>query len=177
MKKIKSTDMLLEPIDYWENKLSINYKTEYIRYKKLCAKLNKKEVYKLDGIYYMTYSDWENHMTDKIKHLDYHELYEYVHFLNNLSRHSNTTINLTQVILLPLSISFLSLFILDPIRQLLLSPTWSGCIVAFISFVYLFIIIKYLATTSKDDALQCSFYSDLMILAKQQLSITQNPDS
>lgn len=84
MKQKKSTGVLLDPLDYWERKLCINYESEYVRYKKLCMKLNKKEIRKLDGAYYITYSDWEKRMTDAIQHLDSAELYEYIHFILHL---------------------------------------------------------------------------------------------
>ncbi len=57
MRNKKNTGIILKPIDYWERKLDINFETEFLRYKKLCTKLSKKEEQKLNGAYYITYSD------------------------------------------------------------------------------------------------------------------------
>ena len=74
MRKQKFKDGLLSPDEYWEKRLKINLQTEYIRYKKLCGKITKKEYRLLDGYYFITYCDWESYIKKIISDLDSNEL-------------------------------------------------------------------------------------------------------
>lgn len=168
MKKRKSSGMLLEPVDYWEKKLGINYKTEFVRYKKLCTKLTRKEVRRLDGVFYITYSDWEKKMVDTIKLLDRSELYEYIHFLNNLSRKSDNVINLTSGFLFPFLIGFLSPLLLELLRETYDIRNILVFIAVFILMGYFCqFIIKFFLDCG-DDPMRRSFYTDIMYLAERQ---------
>lgn len=169
MKKLESTRIhLLEPTVYWERKLNINYNTEFIRYKKLCAKLTKKEVRKLDGFYYTTYSEWKNQINNTINRLNHSELYEYIHFLNCLSRKSNTIVNITSQFIFPFAISLLGPFFLQIINGFAKTYNIAVFITAIVILFLFFRSIRKLISDSKDDSLRCSFYADIMYLAQSQ---------
>ncbi len=181
MKKRKSADILMAPTDYWEHKLDIKYKTEFIRYKKLCAKPSKKELFQLDGYYYITYRDWEAHISSLIENLDCSELQEYIRFLNNQARHSNTTISLTQTILVPLILGLLNTLMSTTFTSANYSGLVTKPIYAIISVIvlwvifwificaYFYLMMKKLIITSKDDSLNCSFYADMKEIAEARL--------
>lgn len=169
MKKKNSTGIqLLDPTAYWERKLNMNYDTEFIRYKKLCAKLTKKEVQKLDGLYYITYNDWKDQMVNTINLLDYSELYEYIHFLNSLSRKSDTITKITFQFIFPFAISLLGPFFLQLINESVKTYNIAVIITAIVILFCFYRSIRKLILDSKDDSLRCSFYADIMYLAKRQ---------
>lgn len=164
MKKVNSTGIqLLEPTVYWERKLNINYNTEFIRYKKLCTrKLRKKESRKLDGIYYITYTAWEQKMIATISPLDESELCEYIHFLNGHNNNSKIFIDLSSVFLIPFLLSFLCPCLLNFLDTFLnpngfsSSAVWIGAIIGgFYSFSGSMFDVK-------DDFLRRYFYNDLI---------------
>ena len=168
MRKLESTRIhLLEPTVYWEKKLNINYDTEFIRYKKLCIrKLRKKESRKLDGIYYITYTDWEQKMIATISPLDKSELYEYIHFLNGHTSNSKIFINLSSAFLIPFLLSFFCPYLINFIESFFASNSvssfavWIGAILGGFYGFYKSIL------DAKDDYLHRNFYADLTHIAE-----------
>lgn len=170
MKKRKYTGIqILDSVAYWERKLNINFDTEFIRYKKLCGeKLTKKESRKLDGVYYITYSDWEQKMIANIAPVNNYELNEYIHFLNNCSRRCNNNINSNHAFIFPLIISILGPYLLHYMMDFYNARTLSSFVVFFgIVFITLY-LFRPLFFVSEDDLLRISFYTDIMYLAKKQ---------
>lgn len=188
MKKKKSDQILLDPIDYWEKKLNINYNTEFLRYKKLCVKTTKKEERKFDGHYYISYDDWNEHIIDTIKNLDHIELQHYIRFLNGRLICKKTDINLVHIILIPCAISLLGLM-LSTFFDDMLSLTQSSdkmandvfpfftTVAIFFVLVYAFFIIvmKKLIRSTQKASLDFSFYSDMKEIVEKQLESIKNP--
>ncbi len=107
MKKNKSTkDGLLTPTEYWEMKLGIKHSTEKARYKKLCGyKLSKDDKSLLDGAYYITFSDWEKYMDEKLSTLNSKELFDYSKCINGRLENENVFNGIFSGFMLPLIIS------------------------------------------------------------------------
>lgn len=168
MKKKKSTEVLLSPVQYWEMKLNINFETEFIRYKYLCVKLNKKEMRKLDGAYYITYTEWEQKMMDTISVLDKNELYELIHFLSGSASQSSIT-NKVYTYLFPFLVSFLL-----PYTYNFLNALYGSNYLIFIlicCFIGGFKCFWMLVVDTKDVLFRSEFYKDIANITKRQYDL------
>ena len=166
MKKKKSTEVLLSPVQYWEMKLNINFETEFIRYKNLCAKLSKKEMRKLDGTYYITYSGWEQKIIAMINTLDKNELYELIHFLAGSASQSNIT-NKVYTYLFPFLVSFLLPYTYNFLNALYGSNYLMLVLICcFIGGLKCFWMI---VVDTKDVLFRSEFYKDIAHIAEKML--------
>lgn len=173
MKNKKSTEILLDPSVYWEKKLNINFETEYIRYKKLCTNLTKKEERKLDGIYYITYTEWEQKMIAAVAQLNQLELYEYIHFLLGRTKHKSFINLLDSNLLFPVIISLYCPFFFDTFNALFVSNKVRLFLFMFIEILIIFNVLRFLVTESKNDFFIHSFYTDLVHIAKKYKKSTK----
>lgn len=163
MKKGKSTDIqILNPINYWESKLNINFETEFIRYKSLCTKLTKKERRKLDGAYYITYSDWNHKIITFITMLDQSELDEFKHYLTGCANRSNIFNTITFGTLFPFLVSFLLPYV-NNFMSTLFGPKFSGLIL-FCSFVCGLYCFYDFIVDAKNGLLWGNFYNDIIYI-------------
>lgn len=169
----KNTGIILKPIDYWEQKLDINFETEFLRYKKLCTKLSKKEEQKLNGAYYITYSDWEQRMLNVLSSLDSFELYEYIHFLNRLSNNRNIAVNLTSVYIYPLVMAFVCPYLIMLLEESMAMK--SGIAYIITSAIFFFCVYKVIKELNelKNDSFCCSFYADIKHIADNYYNDTK----
>lgn len=160
MKKRKPSGVLLDPVDYWEMKLNINFETEFIRYKKLCTKLTKKEMRKLDGTYYITYSDWKHRIIAVINMLEQSELSEFKHYLTGCANRSNIFNRIALGSLLPFLVSFLLPYT-NNFLNALYGPNFSlfiliSCFVGGVICFYDFIV------DTRNSLLWNDFYNDII---------------
>lgn len=170
MKKKNSTEIqLLNPTVYWERKLNTNYETEFIRYKKLCTrKLGKKERRRLDGHYYITYSDWEQAMVAAISSLNESELYEYIHFLYGRTKNSNFIIYISSSVLFPITTSFVCTLVFKFSDAMTDIKNIISFFILLIVFVIMMIKLCKPIIESRDDSLHYSFYTDLAHIAENR---------
>ena len=177
MKKGNSTGIqLLEPAVYWERKLNINYKIEFIRYKKLCMKkLGIRERRKLNGTCYNTYTAWEKRMLSTISSLNKSELYEYIHFLKGRTVNRNIILTLTSGYAVPFLVGLICPYIFEFLSKSI--DTKDGKLFLGVIFLYLFILYHFLKMlwSALDDSLDSSFYNDLMhIVENYYKELTEN---
>ncbi len=173
MKKRKTVETkTLEPMAYWERRLSADYEIEFIHYKKLCIKkLTKKEKSKIGDANYITYSKWEQHITSIIATLDESELYEHIHFLRMVTNNHRIDFNLSSTFLSPFFISiFMGPYVLELVDRLVNgegSPSLSTTTI--ISGLIMFVIVfrKWLSQL-EDDSLYHSFYADFARIAEKR---------
>lgn len=160
MKIRKSSDILLDPLNYWQMKLNINFETEFIRYKKLYKKLAKKEIRKLDGAYYITYSDWKCRIITIYNMLEPSELYEFKHYLTGCANTSNFVDRITIATFFPFLLSFLL-----PLMNNFLNTIYGSNYKYLVLISQLFLGIYYmrfLIVDSKDCMLRSNFYNDMI---------------
>ncbi len=177
MKKGKSTDIrILEPAVYWERKLNINYETEFVRYKKLCTrKIRKREIRKLDGLYYLTYSDWEQKMIATLSSLSESETYEYIHFLYGRAKNSNFIVYLTSGFLFPIMTSFICALIFEFSDVLTSINSFLSFLIIVIWLIWIVYKLRKIIFEYRDDSLHGSFYTDLAhIVENHYKKLTEN---
>lgn len=173
MKKQSNGIQILNPAAYWEKKLGINYDTEIIRYKYLCMKkLTKKQKCKMNAVYYITYTNWEQKMLDSITSLDRFELYEYIHFLNGRANNRNIILTLTSGYVFPFVMGIFCPYIVSFMVESIITKDGKLFIGIFCAFFYVIYKISKFIKDALDDSLSHSFYIDLMHIAQSQYEKT-----
>jgi hypothetical protein len=98
---------------YWERMLGYNYDTEFAIYNFLSDKKVKSKIMKKvpANKQFDTYFAWENYVRSLYSNAPLGELKEFKKYLNNKSRSNNNHTNLTNNILIPITITIISLVI------------------------------------------------------------------
>jgi len=179
MKYKRNDDGLLTPSHYWEMKLGIKHKTEEARYKKLCGyKLSKDDKKLLDGIYYITFSDWKKYIDDKLAVLDEEELFEYSKYINGRLQNENVLSGLFSNFMIPLALSALTPIFTEIFTQYL-NASYGNPILDCLSFlikygvctITLLLLIKIVSENAQENKACNLFYKDVyeIIISKLQL--------
>lgn len=177
MKHKQNDDGLLTPTNYWEMKLGIKHNTEKVRYKKLCGyKLSKDEKKLLDGVYYITFSDWKEYIEGKLSVLDEKELYEYSKYINGRLQNENVFSGLFSNFMLPLIIAVLTP-IFTEVLALFFDASYDDPILDFLSFlikygtciIALILLIKMVVENAQENKAGNLFYKDIYEIITSKL--------
>lgn len=166
-------------IEYWKNKLYIDYNTELENYKRLCGISNisiSKHVRKNDrknDNYYLSYVTWKEHILKTIKDLSINELEEYSRFLNQQIRNNDIAFSQSQTILVPYIICLVSCVISFAFNIFAVSDTsdlnvmlFPICLVVLLWFI-IHMFKKMYAT--RREAVYKYFYQDLKEIVDERL--------
>lgn len=183
--KQKNNDGLLSPTEYWEMKLGIKHITEKARYKKLCNyRLSKDDKAYLDGAYYITFSDWDTYINDKLSVLDTKELFEYSKYINGRLEKENIFSGLFTNFMVPLIISVITPIVLEMLTEYL-TESYNHplldfltiiirCIICAVTFITL---TKIVVENAQDNKASHLFYKDMhkIITSKLPPQYKQEP--
>lgn len=178
--KAKNTTRILLPKDYWQSKLSFNFKSEYIRYKKIFCKLTRKEKKMLCKNYDVTYRSWHSHIYNILCNLNTSELMEYRRFLNSRLKLNAVSDGLTKNYILPFSSAIAVSILFTPtfnyiLQNDLIPNSLSESLIYLLSLVlfmtimlifFYFITIR-LAKSVQDTELEKQFYIDMIEIVDQ----------
>lgn len=139
MKK-KSKIKNLEPQKYWERKLNISFKTEFLRYKKIFKKLSPLEQVYVNEPTFNLYQDWEKYIEGKLIPLTLQELFELKKFLNSLQLDNYNTNASVQSYWGPFCIAYIIAVFPPFFFEFTPSSIWSAllCIIPFLAILIIY---------------------------------------
>lgn len=171
MKKQTTHDNILSPDTYWEMKLDIDFEKEFARYRKLCGSFDEHEKKLLDGIYYITYFDWQFQIKTYLKKLDSDELIEFYHFLKGRRRAIKISNELTSTTLTPYFLAFaVPLFVNNFADYFITNVTLRAILNIITPLIPFYLLTIDAIRSSKKDLQKQFFYKDIMEIIKELLS-------
>lgn len=167
----------LKPIpasECWRQKLDMDYKTEFARYRFLCGHLPHKDYKLLGNTYYTTYSEWEYHIKTMLNKLTQEEAINFYHYLENCIRSNSLTSQTITTLFFPFILSLYLPVLTEQLIEIIsvdknITSPFRGLIIALVVLITFVIILAVkLLPDIKSDALKKHFYTDIQAIIKKK---------
>ena len=162
--------------EVWEEMMDIDFKKDWVRYKKLYNNLSINECKLLDEEYYKTHYEWECNCRDKITKLGIEQLEELKNWANNEKECAHYGISISKLFIVTIATSVIATQLVDFFEsysaiEIGFNPKFFSAIICIALFLLVFLGVisgyTYFFTRKANDArLMENYYSDIVQIIK-----------